>query len=248
MQLMQKIQFCDPSMTTLENLEKSCRLQDAPKEVIMAVQMQLIALKLLDSVPDGKAGKLTMTAFAKFKELEYLEYPDLLGKSTAIALLETTNTRAAPKDFDAALLTEHKAFFPKIGWVAAGDLVHDGGHFSWGEFTKNLARVPQSERVVDGIARLAYYLEGVRNQFGNPVITINSGYRPPVINQAVGGASNSQHLYGAAADIVVSGIRPHEVYTRINRWHGDKGGLGDSGAFTHIDLRGYRARWNYGNA
>lgn len=235
-------------MRTLEHLEKSYRLPEASKEVITAVQMQLIAVKLLDSVPDGKAGKLTMAAFAKFKELEYLEYPDLLGPSTAIALVEATSTRVAPKDDSQPKPTEHKSFFPKIGWVAANDLVHAGGHFSWGEFTKNLARVPQNERVVDAITRLAYYLEEVRNQFDDSTIIINSGYRPPVINHAVGGASNSQHLYGAAADIVVSGIRPHEVYTRLNKWHGSKGGLGDSGSFTHIDLRGYRARWNYGNA
>lgn len=234
-------------MSRLENLEKSYRLPEAPKEIITAVQMQLISIRLLDSAPDGRAGKLTMAAFAKFKELEYLEYPDLLGQSTANALLEATTTRDAPRDDTKAKPTERKVFFPKVGWVAAGDPVHDGGHFSWGEFTKNLSRVPQNERVVDAIARLAYYLEEVRSQFGNPSITINSGYRPPVINQAVGGASNSQHLYGAAADIVVSGIRPHEVYTRLNRWHGSKGGLGDSNAFTHIDLRGYRARWNYGN-
>ena len=235
-------------MKALENLEKAYKLPDAPKEIIKAVQHQLITVGLLDSVSDGIAGKLTMSAFAKFKEMEFLEYPDLLGQSTAIALLEATNTRNPPTDNDIPKPNEHRAFFPKIGWVAQNDRIHLGGHFSWGEFTKNLTRIPQNEKVIIGISRLAYYLEDVRSLFGNPLITINSGYRPPIVNHAVGGASNSQHLYGAAADIVVSGIRPHEVYTRLNAWHGSKGGLGDSAYFTHIDLRGYRARWNYGNA
>lgn len=114
-------------MSRLENLEKSYRLPDAPKEIITAVQMQLISIRLLDSAPDGKAGKLTMAAFAKFKELEYLEYPDLLGQSTAIALLEATTTRDAPKDDTKPKPAEHKAFFPKVGWVAAGDLVLEIG-------------------------------------------------------------------------------------------------------------------------
>lgn len=235
-------------MNVLKNLEKDYRLNQAPPNIVAAVQMQLITIGLLNGQADGKVGKLTLAAFAKFKELEFLEYPDLLGKSTAIALLESTTTRSAPTDQSKPVRTEHKAFLPKIGWVGISDLVHDGGHFTWGEFTKNLTRVPQNERVVDGIARLAYYLEEVRSHFGHPTITINSGYRPPGVNAAVGGASNSQHLYGAAADIVVGGIRPHEVYTRLNHSHGDRGGLGDSSSFTHIDLRGYRARWDYGNA
>lgn len=235
-------------MKPLENLEKTYRLTDAPKDVIKAVQHQLISVGLLDSVSDGIAGRLTMSAFAKFKELEYLQYPELLGRSTAVALLEATYNRNAPTDDDQPDPTEHKAFFPKIGWVGANDPVHPGGHFVWGEFTKNLSRVPQTEKVVDAIARLAYYLEDVRELFGNSSVSINSGYRPPSINRNVGGASNSQHLYGSAVDIVVSGIRPHEVYTRLNSWHGSKGGLASSNSFTHIDLRGYRARWRYGNA
>ncbi len=234
-------------MKALENLDKTYKLVDAPKPVVQAVQEQLISVGLLNSVSDGIAGRLTLAAFAKFKQLEYLEYPDLLGRSTAIALLEATYNRDAPIDNDKPAPTKHKAFFPKIGWVEANEPVHIGGHFNWGEFTKNLSRVPQNERVVDAIAKLAYYLEDVRTLFGNPSIIINSGYRPPSVNRAVRGASNSQHLYGAAADIVVSGIRPHEVYTRLNTWHGNKGGLASSSAFTHIDLRGYKARWSYGS-
>lgn len=235
-------------MKALENLEKTYKLTDAPKDVVKAVQHQLISVGLLDSVSDGIVGRLTLSAFAEFKKLEYLEYPDLLGRSTAIALLEATYDRKAPADEPSKIKDSSlKAFFPKVGWVGARDPVHPGGHFNWGEFTKNLTRVPQNETVINQIARIAYYLEDVRSLFGNPTIIINSGYRPPAINSAVGGASNSQHLYGSAADIVVSGIRPHEVYTRLNSWHGSKGGLASSSSFTHIDLRGYRARWSYGS-
>jgi hypothetical protein len=233
-------------MDALENLEKTYKLVDAPKNVIRAIQGQLLKVHLLDGVADGIAGTLTLSAFAEFKKLEYLEYPELLGRSTAIALLEATYERKAPTDeLTKAKDTTLKVFFPKIGWVGASQPIHAGGNFTWGEFTKNLTRVPQTEKVVDAISKLAYYLEDVRSQFGNPSIIINSGYRPSSINKAVGGASNSQHLYGTAADIVVSGIRPHEVYNRLNQTHGSKGGLGNGSSFTHIDLRGYRARFSY---
>lgn len=46
-------------------------------------------------------------------------------------------------------------------------------------------------------------LQPVRERFGKP-IRITSGYRCPILNQAVGGSKTSQHLYGEAVDIVCS--------------------------------------------
>jgi hypothetical protein len=43
-------------------------------------------------------------------------------------------------------------------------------------------------------------LDKVREMWGKP-IGVNSGYRSPELNRAVGGARNSQHLRGEAADI-----------------------------------------------
>ena len=39
--------------------------------------------------------------------------------------------------------------------------------------------------------------------YGGFTIHINSGYRTPVHNKKIGGATNSQHTKGTAADIVV---------------------------------------------
>lgn len=44
-------------------------------------------------------------------------------------------------------------------------------------------------------------LEPVRERLGRP-ITVNSGYRCPIHNAAVGGVANSQHLRGEAADLL----------------------------------------------
>lgn len=83
-------------------------------------------------------------------------------------------------------------------------------------------------------------LQRIRDHYGVPV-TINSGYRCPTHNAAVGGASNSQHMKGTAADFVVRGVAPSQVFRDLDPlW---PGGLGRYNNFTHIDTRPNRARW-----
>jgi len=43
-------------------------------------------------------------------------------------------------------------------------------------------------------------LDPLRLAWGHPIV-VTSGYRCPKLNKAVGGATNSQHQYGQAADI-----------------------------------------------
>ena len=47
-------------------------------------------------------------------------------------------------------------------------------------------------------------LQPLRDAYGKP-ITINSGYRCPELNKAVGGVPNSQHVLGMASDISIDG-------------------------------------------
>ncbi len=49
--------------------------------------------------------------------------------------------------------------------------------------------------------RLVQILERIREMTGGQPLRIVSGYRSPAYNARVGGARNSQHLYGRAADI-----------------------------------------------
>lgn len=62
--------------------------------------------------------------------------------------------------------------------------------------------------------RTAFSLEYVRALFDKP-IHINSGYRCPALNKAVGGVADSAHTRGTAADIVVPGMTLMDVYTAI---------------------------------
>jgi hypothetical protein len=80
-------------------------------------------------------------------------------------------------------------------------------YFSLGEFLNsataqrlNISNVPTFD-VVDNLNRLASYLDGIRTKLGKPIL-ISSGYRAPVLNKAVGGVPNSQHITGLAADLV----------------------------------------------
>ena len=48
-------------------------------------------------------------------------------------------------------------------------------------------------------------LQPIRTHFGLPV-TVRSGYRSAPLNRAVGGAPDSQHMRGQAADITIHGV------------------------------------------
>lgn len=131
--------------------------------------------------------------------------------------------------------------------VNLNDPIIRGGNFTWGEATHQGTRIPVDMTVVQGFIRAADAMQDIRQFLGDRPIDINSWYRDPETNRRVGGASRSQHMVGDGVDFVVRGLHPQEVFRRLNPWWGDRGGLAStvSAAFTHIDTRGYRARWTY---
>ena len=56
-------------------------------------------------------------------------------------------------------------------------------------------------------------LEPLRAYAGKPIV-ISSGYRCPALNRAVGGASQSQHLRGEAADLHLPSIAEGRTWFR----------------------------------
>lgn len=111
-------------------------------------------------------------------------------------------------------------------------------HFRLGEF----ACKDGSDKVLVDDA-LVSLLEQIREAAGGAV-TINSAYRSPAHNAAVGGVSSSQHLYGRAADIVVAGASPLLVGQIAEYYLDRRGGIGVYQAFTHVDTRAIRSRWD----
>lgn len=86
-------------------------------------------------------------------------------------------------------------------------------------------------------------LQQIRTHFAKAVI-INSGYRTPTHNKKEGGAAYSQHLYGTAADIRISGVNPKDIASFIETLMPTKGGIGIYSTFVHVDVRKEKSRWN----
>lgn len=92
--------------------------------------------------------------------------------------------------------------------------------------------------------QLIQLLQYLRDKFNKPV-KINSGYRCLNHNADIGGAINSQHPKGNAADIVISGISPDEVAQECEKLFS---GVGKYDTFTHVDVRSnIHARWDNRN-
>ena len=75
---------------------------------------------------------------------------------------------------------------------------------------KGIDNFPKDNQVMSNLSTLAQLLEKVREVIGKP-IKINSAYRCEALNNTVGGAKNSDHLKGMAADIKVAGMTPKQV-------------------------------------
>jgi hypothetical protein len=92
-------------------------------------------------------------------------------------------------------------------------------HFNWSEFTDRVSGNFNGGKVSAASARenarrAMYKLEALRLKLGNRAITVNSGFRSIAHNQEVGGASDSMHLYGTAADLDVPGVANRTVYQK----------------------------------
>lgn len=104
--------------------------------------------------------------------------------------------------------------------------------------------------------------------------SVMSGYRTPYYNKLIGNVKYSRHIYGGAADIFIdldpvdnmmddlnkdgqiNWKDANILYTVIDNLYGKKfytpfiGGLGlykknpNHGPFVHVDVRGFRARWD----
>lgn len=83
-------------------------------------------------------------------------------------------------------------------------------NFTMAEFTKSqtaerrgIDNTPQGEHLEAAKELFGNVVQPVRDAFG--VTVINSGYRSPELNEAVGGSSRSQHCKGEAVDIECPG-------------------------------------------
>jgi len=121
-----------------------------------------------------------------------------------------------------------------------------------GEFALDQeARRFDHQHQIDTAAELAAFLERARTKFGGRPVIITSGYRPPAINRAAGGASQSEHLYDApnvgAVDFYIDGIDVQSVQDWCDDHWPYSVGYGAPKGFVHLGIRQGRprVRWDY---
>ena len=95
-----------------------------------------------------------------------------------------------------------------------------------------------------------------RSGYDPDALLVRFGHRHPKLNKEVGGASKSRHIVGEALDITIDDINGDGSYTEADKAIvldlcereiiGNRGGLGryPGTRSIHIDVRGYRARWD----
>ena len=117
-------------------------------------------------------------------------------------------------------------------------------HFSLEELTasevalrKGLDNTPDVEAIAN-LTELAGFLEQIRELLGVPM-HINSAYRSPKVNAAVGGSTTSAHLTGQAADFVAPDFgTPQQIAHHIAASEIQFDQLIFEGTWIHFGIRG----------
>ncbi len=92
-------------------------------------------------------------------------------------------------------------------------------HFTIKELCKTnkaLPNIPDKQVEANLVRLIDNVLDPLRELYGKP-IRVNSGYRSPKVNEAVGGAKNSDHLYGFAADITAGSKSENKILFELIR-------------------------------
>jgi GH24 family phage-related lysozyme (muramidase) len=102
----------------------------------------------------------------------------------------------------------------------------------------------------DIAAEICIFIEKARAHFGNKPVTITSGHRPAAVNQAVGGATNSEHLFKPGCGAIDWYIQNVPIQT-VQDWCAANWpystGLGAPKGFVHTGIRAGRPKvvWDY---
>ncbi|WP_319462862.1 D-Ala-D-Ala carboxypeptidase family metallohydrolase [Micromonospora sp. RTP1Z1] len=167
-----------------------------------------------DIVPvDGSYGPETTAAVKRFQSAYGLRVDGIAGPRTFAKIYSLQDDDCTPKHFSYSELDNGCG---KGGW--------SGGPLS-----------PSATR--EKALRTMWKLEALRRSLGDKPLHVNSGFRSIACNRQVGGASDSQHLYGNAADLT-SGSSSLCQVARTARSRGFSGifGPGYPGHANHVHV------------
>jgi peptidoglycan hydrolase-like protein with peptidoglycan-binding domain len=161
---------------------------------------------------DGDFGPMTAAAVKRFQTAYGLSATGVVDAGTQAKLNALESSDGSTLHFDFSEFVDH----------VSGDF--EGGKVG-------------AATVKENVRRLMYRLEAIRVKIGNKPMTVTSGFRSIAHNSQVpGAATNSMHLYGVAADLVVSGVSNKTIYQKA-----ETSGFSGLEAYTedhqHVDLR-----------
>jgi zinc D-Ala-D-Ala carboxypeptidase len=164
---------------------------------------------------DGAFGPATKAAVLRFQQAYGLGADGIAGSATFTKIYALQDDDCTPIHFTYGELDD-----------GCGGSGYDGGPLSEAQTKANALQT-------------MWQLEAMRHALGDQPLTITSGFRSYSCNAAVGGAGNSQHLYGRSADLV--GAPSLCTLAKRARYHGFGGifGPGYPGHddHTHVDIR-----------
>lgn len=174
---------------------------------------------------DGEWGELSRTATKYFQKDYGIEVDGIAGNETEKALKHAVAYGMPAKE------------------DASGDWWDDIKYFKRSEFKCTCNGKYCNGFPVEPDEKLVRILDKVRAKY-DKAFTPNSSIRCSKRNAEVGGVSNSQHLYGIAADISVPGVAPKTVAAYLETLLPNTGGIGIYSWGVHVDTRKIKSRWN----
>ena len=199
---------------------------------IRQIQCLLAYLGYYDGPLDGLWGEKSQKATIDFQRDYQLAADGIFGAATEKRIFEVIATGEKPVD-------------DKMS--ATADWWKDIRYFTRNEFRCTCPRCGGFP--VEPEETMVRVVDEIRRRAGTPITIVDSGgsgIRCPEHNVEVGGAANSEHLYGRAADLH-SALPPAELYRIAEEVTKEmipgRGGIGLYRWGIHVDTGKY-SRWN----